>query len=73
MFDPVRRTWEAMPEMAVARGNAAVAGGMVVAGWETAGLLDEESGRWLTLPHPMAQRRFTTNLVSLPASALKAA
>ena len=49
-FDPVKRTWEALPEMAVhvARRNPAtapVAGGMVVAGMETVDLFDEESGR----------------------------
>ena len=48
--DPVKRTWEALPEMAVhvARRNPAtapVAGGMVVAGMETVDLFDEESGR----------------------------
>ena len=68
----MKRTWEALPEIAVAPGNVAavpVAGGMVVAGSETMDLFDEESGRWLRLPHPMAQPRVTTQLVSLPASA----
>ena len=36
-------------------------------------LFDEERGRWLALPHPMAQPRGATQLVSLPASALQAA
>ena len=45
----------------------------MVLGKETAGLFDEESGRWLTLPHPLAHARAVTQLVSLPASALQAA
>ena len=72
-FDPVKRTWEALPEMAVAirgPGAAPVAGGMVVAGRLTVELFDEENGQWLTLPHPMARLRDITRLVSLPASAL---
>ena len=75
-FDPAKRTWESLPEMAGARGNPAaepVAGGMIVSGALTAELFDEESGRWLALPHPMAQRRGATQLVCLPASALRAA
>ena len=71
--DPVKRTWEALPEMAVAirgPGAAPVAGGMVVAGRLTVELFDEENGQWLTLPHPMARLRDITRLVSLPASAL---
>ena len=73
-FDPVKRTWEVLPEMAEPRANAAAApvvGGMVVVAREKVGLFDEESGRWLTLPHPMAQPRGATQLVSLPASALQ--
>ena len=33
-------------------------------------LFDEASGRWFELPHPMAQPRRSTYVVSLPASAL---
>jgi hypothetical protein len=44
-----------------------------MAGDGTAELFDEESERWLRLPHPMAQPRGATQLVSLPASALQAA
>lgn len=63
--------------MAVARWNAAavpVAGGMVAAGMLKVDLFDEASGRWLPLPHPMAQPRTlsTAQLVSMPASALLA-
>ena len=75
-FDPVTRTWEPLPEMAGVSGNPAgvpVAGGLVMAVDGTAELFDEESGRWLALPHPMAQLRASTQLVSLPASALQAA
>ena len=75
-FDPVKQTWEPLPVMAEARENPAAAsmpGGMIVVGDETAELFDEESGRWLPLPHPMAAPRLSTQLVSLPASALQAA
>ena len=33
-------------------------------------LFDEASGRWFELPHPMAEPRYETCAVSLPASAL---
>ena len=75
-FDAVKRTWELLPEMDEERGNPAAApvvGGMVVVGREKVGLFDEESGRWLALPHPMAHPRVVTELASLPASALQAA
>ena len=75
-FDPAKRTWEPLPEMAEARGipgAAQVSGGLIVVGEDTAELFDEEGGRWLALPHPMAQPRLATQLVSLPASALQAA
>ena len=49
-----------------------LAGEMVVVGQEAVDLFDEDSGRWLTLPHPMAQPRYDTQVVSLPASALQA-
>ena len=35
-------------------------------------LFDEASGRWLALPHPMAQPRRFACVVSMPASALMA-
>ena len=35
-------------------------------------LFDEASGRWFELPHQMAQRRMSTQLVPLPAAALAA-
>ena len=75
-FDPVKRTSEPLPEMAAKRpapAAALVAGAMVVAGRGTVGLFDEESERWLALPHPMAEPRNTTHLISLPALALQAA
>ena len=75
-FDPVKRTWEPLPAMNAERVDPAaeqVAGGMVVVGEETVELFDEESGRWLALPHAMAQPRLSTQLVSLPAPVLLAA
>jgi len=75
-FDPVKQTWEPLPEMVEGRAAPAaepVAGGLIVAGYETVELFDEESGRWLILPHPMAHLRLSTQLASLPASALQAA
>ena len=52
------------------------AGGLVaVGGSRTAPneLFDEASGRWFELPHPMAQPRWTTCAVSLPAAAARKA
>ena len=50
------------------------AGGLIVAGNLAVELLfDEESGRWLTLPNPMAAPCLTTQLASVSASALQAA
>ena len=72
----MKRTWEPLPEMWSKRANPAVvpvADGMIVAAKERVELFDEESGRWLTLPHPMAQPRGTTQLVSLQAASLRAA
>jgi hypothetical protein len=51
---------------------APVAGGLILARKDRAELFDEESGRWLALPHPMAEPRRWTQLVSVPASALLA-
>ena len=75
-FDPVKRTWEALPEMPVALANMAaapVAGGMIAVGGGEVELFDEGSGRWLTLPHQTEEPRLITQLVSLQASALQAA
>ena len=78
VYDPVKREWEPLgAEMAQEYGIAsatAVAGGLLVMG--LAGrpeLFDEESGRWLTLPHANAEPRQATGLISLPAAALVAA
>ena len=52
----------------------AVAGGMVVIGGRHPDeLFDEASGRWFELPHAMAEPRASTQLVSVPATALAAA
>ena len=51
----------------------AVAGGLLAVGGITAPeLYEEESGRWVTLPHAMAEKRSATGLVSVPAAALVA-
>eukprot|EP01046_Picozoa_sp_COSAG06_P010397 COSAG06_NODE_567_length_14186_cov_3.587918_4_plen_479_part_00 len=78
VFDPVKREWEPLgAEMAQKHDNisaTAVAGGLLVIG--LAGrpeLYDEDSGRWLTLPHVMVQPRNAAGLISLPAAALVAA
>ena len=50
-----------------------VAGGLVAVGGPSDApneLYDEASGRWFELPHPMAQLRVSTCVVSLPAAAL---
>ena len=77
VFDPVKREWEPLgAEMAQKHGTisaTAVAGGLLVMG--LAGrleLYDEDSGRWLTLPHAMVQPRNAAGLISLPAAALVA-
>eukprot|EP01046_Picozoa_sp_COSAG06_P083025 COSAG06_NODE_29971_length_543_cov_1.026786_1_plen_73_part_00 len=60
-----------------AHGNisiVAVAGGLLAVGFNPPELYEEESGRWLTLPHGMVeQQRKATGLISLPAAALVAA
>ena len=79
VFDPVKREWEPLgAEMAHGHGNIsamAVAGGLLAVGGNTAPeLYEEESGRWVTLPHAAtAGKRDGTGLVSLPAAALVAA
>ena len=84
MFDLEARTWQPLPPMAHERyGHAVVtvAGGLLAVGGMTEGedgsaltapneLFNEASGRWFELPHPMAEPRSTTAVVSLPAAAL---
>jgi N-acetylneuraminic acid mutarotase len=88
VFDPVKREWEPLgAEMAHRHSNisaVAVAGGLVVVSSLhgcRCDLYDEESGRWVTLPHAMAEKLRGAGLVSLqgvglvsvPAAALTAA
>jgi N-acetylneuraminic acid mutarotase len=76
VFDPVKREWEPLAaEMAHAHGTTravAVAGGLLAVGISSNELYDEESGRWVTLPHTMAEKREGGGLVSVPAAALVA-
>jgi hypothetical protein len=74
----VKREWEPLgAEMAQPHANisaVAVAGGLIVVGGATVPeLYDEESGRWLTLPHAMVQQCSATGLVPVAAAALVAA
>jgi hypothetical protein len=78
VFDPVKREWEPLGvEMAHAHvtfSAVAVAGGLLaVGGVHTPELYDEESGRWLTLPHTQVEPRSNVGLVSASAAALTAA
>ena len=77
VFDPVKREWEPLGvEMANYHGNistVAVAGGLLAVGLHPPELYAEESGRWVTLPHAMAEPRAGAGLVSVPAAALTAA
>jgi hypothetical protein len=78
VFDPVKREWKPLgAEMAHQHGNSsavAVAGGLLAVGGRVAPeLYDEESGRWLTLPHTMVEPRRNAGLVSVSAAALTAA
>jgi hypothetical protein len=77
VFDPVKREWAPLgAEMAHKHGNisaVAVAGGLLAVGLNSPELYDEESGRWVTLPHAMANERTGAGLVSVPAAALGAA
>jgi hypothetical protein len=77
VFDPVKCEWEPLgAEMAHEHGNistVAVAGGLLAVGFHPPELYDEESGRWVTLPHGIADKRTATGLMSLPTAALVAA
>jgi hypothetical protein len=76
VFDPVKRKWEPLgAEMAHGHDNIsamAVAGGLLAVGGNAAPeLYEEESGRWVTLPHAATAGK--PCLVSLPTAALVAA
>jgi hypothetical protein len=78
VFDPVKCEWEPLGEEMVNEHTnvsvMAVASGLVAVGdGHKPELYDEESGRWLTLPHAMTEKRRGTGLVSVPAAALVAA
>jgi hypothetical protein len=74
-FDPVSRAWQPLPPMPhrlVGGAAVAVAGGLLavlVGGNVHAGamLLEEESGRWLTLPGQMPTSREGHGLTTIPA------
>jgi hypothetical protein len=74
VFDPVTREWEPLgAEMARKHRQisaVAVAGGLIVVGTTALELYEEETGRWLTLPHAMAELRKGAGLVPVPAAAL---
>ena len=75
VYDPVKREWEPLgAEMVHSHSNIstlAVAGGLIVAGGTTVPeLYEEETGRWLTLPHAMIQQCKGVGLVPVPAAAL---
>eukprot|EP01046_Picozoa_sp_COSAG06_P015396 COSAG06_NODE_985_length_11197_cov_12.342314_2_plen_506_part_00 len=76
VFDPVKREWEPLgAEMAHKHGNigaVAVAGGLLAVGVNPPELYDEESGRWVTLPHAMVEPGRKSGLISVPAAALVA-
>ena len=57
--------------IAVAGGLLAVGGGHNIMSMSE--LYDEETGRWLTLPHKMVEERITVGSVSVSAAALSAA
>ena len=87
VFDPVARLWEPLGHLPqggsycrhgrTSYSVVAVAGGMVAVGGDCGEersyneLFDEESDRWLALPHPMVVRcDAQARVVSVPASAL---
>lgn len=72
MFDYVRRKWEPLgAEMTQKHRDISivpVAGGLIVAGGSTVPeMYDEESGRWVKLPHQMVEQREAGELISVPA------
>ena len=78
-FDLDANVWQALPAVnaPAATGHwtprvVAVAGGLLTLDSKVQNLYDEASGRWFELPHPMAQPRNSTRVVSIPASALQA-
>ena len=76
-FDAVAGRWEPLPKMATSRtchALVAVPGGMVAVGGDeraaAAELFDEESGRWIALPHAIdAARDAAARVALMPASA----
>ena len=80
VFDPVKREWEPLGvEMAnesFDRNTVAVAGGLLTVpaavGVTRPELYEEETGRWIALPHAMIAKRQGVGLVSVPAAALAA-
>ena len=84
LFDPEEGTWQpmALPPSDPGRhsyGMVAVSGGLLLLGGPWAAiaeapnrLFDEASGRWFALPHPMAEPRYDTTAVLLPAAAFAA-
>jgi hypothetical protein len=77
VFDPAKRVWGPLgAEMAHKHGSisaVAVAGGLLTTGASSPQLYDEGSGRWVTLPHAMAEKRGAAGLISVPVAALVAA
>ena len=80
MFDPVKREWEPLgAEMAYDHRNTsvtAVAGGLLAVGGASEippELYDEQTRRWLKLPHAMVEPRDGAGLVSVPVAALTVA
>ena len=86
VFDPAARTWQPLTPMSFERSNhgaVEVAGGLLavgIDGWagptplglDAPELFDEESGRWFTLPHSMAEPRIAARVASVPATPLTA-
>jgi hypothetical protein len=81
VFDPVKREWAQWAPLGAAMAHyhatistVAMAGGLIaVGGHKAPEVYDEDSGRWLTLPHAMVQPCKGAGLVSVPAAALTAA
>ena len=80
VFDPVKREWEPLgAEMAHAHSNisaVAVVGGVLAMGGVPEippELYDEQTRRWLKLPHAMVEPRDGAGLVSVPVAALTVA